>query len=91
MGPLRKDTGNLVTRTWRRLRLSMPFFTSDFTRKYPSQITQAAKGEDRNWESEELLTVGDREDLTNFFLGAGCPERLWTPPVEGRLNEAVSI
>ncbi|GAB0178772.1 mitochondrial enolase superfamily member 1 [Grus japonensis] len=69
VGPLWKETGDLVTWDMEKAEVLNDFFASVFTGKCSSHITQAAEDKGRDWENEELLTVEEdqlREYLRNL-------------------------
>ncbi|GAB0187326.1 hypothetical protein GRJ2_001197900 [Grus japonensis] len=59
VGPLWKETGNLVTRDMEKAEVFNDFFVSVFTSKCSSYTTQVTEGKGRNWENEEPPTVGE--------------------------------
>ncbi|GAB0178437.1 mitochondrial enolase superfamily member 1 [Grus japonensis] len=66
MGPLRNETGDLVTQDMEKAEVLSDFFASVFTGKYLSHTVQVAEG--RDWENAEPPTVGEdqvREYLRN--------------------------
>jgi len=58
VGPLWKQTGNLVTWDTEKTEVSKNFFASVFVSKFSSHNAQAAEGKSRNWDNEEPPTVG---------------------------------
>ena len=58
-GPLQKETGDLVTWDMEKAEVLNDFFASVFTSKCSSHTTQVAEGKGRDWENEELPTVGE--------------------------------
>jgi len=70
---------------WRRLRYSTTFFTSVFTGKCSSHTTQVTEDEGRDWENEELPSVGEdkvQDHLWNLKVhkSMGTDEvHLWVP------------
>jgi len=59
MGPLWKETGDLVTWDMEKAEVFNDFFASVFTNKYFSHTTQVAEGKGRDWEKAESPTVGE--------------------------------
>ena len=59
MGPLWKETEDLVTWDMEKAEVLNDFFASVFTGKCSSHTTQVAEGKGRDWENEELPTVGE--------------------------------
>ncbi|PKU42697.1 rna-directed dna polymerase from mobile element jockey-like [Limosa lapponica baueri] len=59
VGPLQKETGNLVTRDMEKVDVLNNFLVSVFTRKCSSHTAHVAEGKGRDWENEELPTVGE--------------------------------
>jgi len=59
VGPLWKDTGDLVTQGVEKAEVLTDFFASVFTGKCSSHTTQVSDGKGRDWENEELPTVGE--------------------------------
>jgi len=51
--------GDLVTWNMEKLEVLNAVFVSVFTGKCSSHSTQVAEGKDRDWEKEELPTVGE--------------------------------
>ncbi|GAB0184042.1 mitochondrial enolase superfamily member 1 [Grus japonensis] len=67
VGPLRNETGDLVTQDMEKAEILNDFFASVFTGKCLSHTAQVAEG--RVWENAELPTAGedqDREYLRNL-------------------------
>ncbi|GAB0180799.1 mitochondrial enolase superfamily member 1 [Grus japonensis] len=67
VGPLRNETGHLVTQDMEKAEVLNDFFASVFTGKCLSHTAQVAEG--RDWENAELPTVGEdqvREYLRNL-------------------------
>ncbi|GAB0206425.1 mitochondrial enolase superfamily member 1 [Grus japonensis] len=67
VGPLRNETGDLVTQDMEKAEVLSDFFASVFTGKSLSHTAQVAEG--RDWENAELPTVGEdqvREYLRNL-------------------------
>ncbi|PKU33402.1 rna-directed dna polymerase from mobile element jockey-like [Limosa lapponica baueri] len=60
VGPLRKETGDLVTQDMEKAELPNDFFASVFTGKGSNHTAQVAEGKNRGYENEEPPTV--RED-----------------------------
>ena len=58
MGPLPKKTGDLVTWDMEKAEVLNDFFASVFI-KYSSHTAQVTEGKGRDWENEELPTVGE--------------------------------
>jgi len=61
VGPLRKEAGDLVTRDVEKAEVLNDFFVSVFNSKCSSHTTQVAEGKGRDWENEELPTVGENQ------------------------------
>ncbi|GAB0182897.1 mitochondrial enolase superfamily member 1 [Grus japonensis] len=59
VGPLWKETGDLITWDMEKADILNDFFASIFTGKCLSHTTQASEGKGRDWENEELSTVGE--------------------------------
>ena len=59
MGPLQKETGDLVTWDMEKAEVLNDFFASVFTSKCSSHTTQVTESKGRDWEKEELPTVGE--------------------------------
>ena len=59
MGPLQKETGDLVTQDMEKAEVLNNFFASVFTGKGSSHTAQVTEDKGRDWESEELPTVGE--------------------------------
>ncbi|GAB0176516.1 mitochondrial enolase superfamily member 1 [Grus japonensis] len=57
VGPLRNETGDLVTQDMEKAEVLNDFFASVFTGKYLSHTAQVTEG--RDWENAELPTVGE--------------------------------
>ncbi|GAB0203412.1 mitochondrial enolase superfamily member 1 [Grus japonensis] len=69
VGPLRNETGDLVTQDMEKAEVLNDFFASVFTGKSLSYTAQVAEGKGRDRENEELPTVGEnqvREYLRNL-------------------------
>ncbi|KAK4817866.1 hypothetical protein QYF61_001676 [Mycteria americana] len=69
VGPLWRETGELVTRDMEKAEVINNFFTSVFTSKCSSHTAQVAEGKGRDWEKEEPPTVGEdhvRDRLKNL-------------------------
>jgi len=69
VGPLWKETEDWVTRNMEKAEVLHKFFASVFTGKCSSHTTQVAEGKARDWENEELPTVGEdqvRDHLRNL-------------------------
>ncbi|PKU27671.1 hypothetical protein llap_22025 [Limosa lapponica baueri] len=60
VGPLRKETGNLVTQDMDKAEVLNDFFALVFTGKGSNHISQVAEGKSRDWENEVLPAVGDQ-------------------------------
>ncbi|GAB0195852.1 mitochondrial enolase superfamily member 1 [Grus japonensis] len=67
VGPLLKETGDLVTWDMEKAEVLSDFFASVFTSKCSSHTAQVAEGKGRDWENEELTAVGEDQarDLRN--------------------------
>ena len=59
MGPLWKETEDLVTRDMEKAEMLNDFFTSVFISKSSSHTAQAAKSKGKNREKEDLLAVSE--------------------------------
>ena len=59
LGPLQKETGDLVTWDMERAEVLNDFFASVFTSKCSSHTTQVTEGKGRDWENEEPPTAGE--------------------------------
>jgi len=59
VGPLQKEMGDLVTQYMEKAEVLNNFFASVFTSKCSSHTVQVAEGKGRDWENEELPTVGE--------------------------------
>ena len=59
VGPLQKETGDLVTWDMEKAEVLNDFFASVFTGKCSSHTAQVAEGKGRDWENEEPPTVGE--------------------------------
>ncbi|GAB0179436.1 mitochondrial enolase superfamily member 1 [Grus japonensis] len=69
MGPLRNETGDLVTQDMEKAEVLNDFFASVFTGKCLSHTAQVTEGKGRDWENAKPPTVGedqDREYLRNL-------------------------
>ncbi|GAB0194936.1 hypothetical protein GRJ2_001958900 [Grus japonensis] len=69
VGPLRNETGDLVTQDMEKAEVLNNFFASVFTGKCLSHTAQVTEGKGRYWENEELPTVGEDQGkscLTNL-------------------------
>ncbi|KAK4821892.1 hypothetical protein QYF61_004408 [Mycteria americana] len=53
VGPLQKETGDLVTQDMEQAEVLNDFFASVFTGKCSSHTTQVTEGKGRDWENEE--------------------------------------
>ena len=54
-----KETGDLVTRDMGKAEVLNDCFVLVFTGKCSSHTTQVAEGKGRDWENEEVPTVGE--------------------------------
>jgi len=61
VGPLWKETGDLVTQEVEKAEVLSDVFASIFIRKCSSHTTQLADSNSREWENDELPTVGDNQ------------------------------
>ncbi|KFW77528.1 hypothetical protein N336_11811, partial [Phalacrocorax carbo] len=59
VGPLQKETGDLVTQDTEKVEVVNYFFASVFTSKCSSHTTQVTEGKGRDWEDEEPPTIGE--------------------------------
>ncbi|GAB0203750.1 hypothetical protein GRJ2_002840600 [Grus japonensis] len=59
VGPLRNETGDLVTQDREKAEVLNDFFASVFTSKCSSHTAQVTEGKGRDWENEESPTVGE--------------------------------
>jgi len=69
VGPLWKETGNLLTRDMEKAEVLNDFFASVFTGKGSSHTTQATESKGMNLEKEDLPAVGKdqvRDHLKNL-------------------------
>ncbi|GAB0204023.1 mitochondrial enolase superfamily member 1 [Grus japonensis] len=69
VGPLRNETGDLVTQDMEKAEVLNDFFASVFTGKSLSHTAQVTEGKGRDWENAEPPTVGEdqvREYLRNL-------------------------
>ncbi|KAM9653655.1 uncharacterized protein ACIBXB_010484 [Morphnus guianensis] len=68
MGPLWKEMGDLVTQDMEKAEVLNDFFASVFTNKCSSHTAQVTEGKGRDWENEELPTIGNqvRDHLRNL-------------------------
>ncbi|GAB0189727.1 hypothetical protein GRJ2_001438000 [Grus japonensis] len=66
VGPLWKETGDLVTRDMEKAEVLNEFFPSVFTSKCSSHTAQVAEGKGRDWENEEPPTVGGDQVQAQF-------------------------
>ena len=61
VGPLQKETGDLVTGYTEKTEVLIDFFASVFTRKGSSHTTQAAESKGKNLDKEDLPAVSEDE------------------------------
>ncbi|GAB0204661.1 mitochondrial enolase superfamily member 1 [Grus japonensis] len=59
VGPLRNETGDLVTQDMEKAEVLNDFFASVFTGKCLSHTVQVTEGKGRDWEDAEPPTVGE--------------------------------
>ena len=59
MGPLWKETGDLVTRDMEKAEVLNDFFASVFTSKGSSHTAQVAESKGKNLEKEDLPAVSE--------------------------------
>ncbi|KGL89856.1 hypothetical protein N301_01578, partial [Charadrius vociferus] len=59
VGPLRKETGDLVTQDMEKAEVLNDFLALVFTGKFSSDTTQVTEGKGRDWENELPPTVGE--------------------------------
>jgi len=59
VGPLQKETGDLVTWNMEKTEILKDFFASVFTGKCSSRTTQIAEGKGRDWDNKEQPTEGE--------------------------------
>ena len=57
MGPLQKETGDLVIRDTEKYDVLSELFASVFTGKGSSHTAQAAESKGKNWEKEDVAPV----------------------------------
>ncbi|GAB0176056.1 hypothetical protein GRJ2_000070800 [Grus japonensis] len=62
VGPLQKETGDLVTQDMEKAEVLNKFFASVFTSKCSSHTAQVAEGKGRDWEKEESPTSGEDQE-----------------------------
>ena len=58
MGPLQKETGDLVTWDMEEAEVLNNFFASVFTGKCSSYTAQDTEGKGRDWENEQPPAIG---------------------------------
>ena len=59
VGPLQKETGDLVTQPVEKAEVLNDFFASAFNSKCSSHTTQVAEGKGGGWENKEPPTIGE--------------------------------
>ncbi|KFV19046.1 hypothetical protein N340_08358, partial [Tauraco erythrolophus] len=59
VGPLQKETGDLITQDMQKAEVLNDFFPSVFSDKCSSRTAQVTEGKGRDWENEEPPTVGE--------------------------------
>ncbi|GAB0180070.1 mitochondrial enolase superfamily member 1 [Grus japonensis] len=59
VGPIKKETGDLVNWNMKKAKVLNDFFASFFTGKCSSHTTQVTEGKGRDWDNEEPPTVGE--------------------------------
>ncbi|GAB0186323.1 mitochondrial enolase superfamily member 1 [Grus japonensis] len=59
VGPLRNETGDLITQDMEKAEVLNDFFASVFTGKCLSHAAQVTEGKGRDWENAEPPTVGE--------------------------------
>ena len=59
MGPLQKETEDLVTRDMEKDEVRNDFFASVFTSNGSSCLNQVSESKGKNWEKENLPAVGE--------------------------------
>jgi len=59
VGPLWKEIRDLVTWNMEKAEVVSAFFASVFTSKCSRHTPQVAEGKGRDWENEEMSTVGE--------------------------------
>ncbi|GAB0179938.1 mitochondrial enolase superfamily member 1 [Grus japonensis] len=64
VGPLWKETRDLVTQDMEKAEVLNDFFASVFTRKCSSHTAQVTESKGRDWENEEPSTVGEDQVQT---------------------------
>ncbi|GAB0180274.1 mitochondrial enolase superfamily member 1 [Grus japonensis] len=91
VGPLRNETGDLVTQDMEKAEILNDFFASVFTGKSLSHAAQVAEG--RDWENAEQPTVGEdqvREYLRNLEVHKSIGPDELHPQVLGELVDEVA-
>ena len=61
MGPLSKETGDLITQDMEKAEALNDFFASVFTGKCSSHTAQVTGGKGTDWENEEPPSVGEAQ------------------------------
>lgn len=75
MGPLQKESGDLVARDMEKVEALSDFFASVFTVRSSSHAAQVPEDKGRDWEHEEVPSVGEdqvRDQLKNLKV-----HKLW--------------
>ncbi|GAB0189782.1 mitochondrial enolase superfamily member 1 [Grus japonensis] len=87
VGPLWKETGDLVTQDMEKAEVLHDFFASVFTSKCSSHTAQVTEGKGRDWENAEPPTVGEdqvRDHLRNLKVHKSMgPDENAAPGLEG--------
>ncbi|GAB0193934.1 mitochondrial enolase superfamily member 1 [Grus japonensis] len=93
VGPLRNETGDLVTWDMEKAEILNDFFASVFAGKCSSPTAQASEGKGRDWENEEPPTVGEnqvRDHLRNLKVHKSMGPDVMHPCVLRELADEVA-